>query len=38
MSLVKRWRRHNFCEDFKSETNNVDEQRRFVLTKGNDAG
>lgn len=27
-----------FCEDFKSEINKVDEQRRFVITKGNDAG
>lgn len=37
-SPVKRWRRHDFCEDFKAEINKVDEQRRFVITKGNDAG
>lgn len=28
----------NFCEDFKSEINKVDEQKRFVITKGNEAG
>lgn len=38
MSPVKRWRGHDFCKDFKFEINKVDEQRRFFITKGNDAG